>query len=296
MQFPVFLASNPSILGFFLVAAMMSFGGCVQFRMSPKEVEQFYADKSKTPRLVSYEVMGRKMHYAETGKESGPLVVFVHGSPGSWSAFRDFMADPVMLDRAKIISVDRPGFGYSEFGHPEVSLARQAEMIAPILEKNQHLRPIIVVGHSLGGAVIAKIGMDYTDRIDGLVMIAPSIDPDLEPKEWYRHGLRLPLINMLVPRSFMVSNEEILPLRGELTRMLDDWDKITVPVTVIHGEKDNWVPVGNADFAKEKLVNAEARVIIDPEVGHFIPWQRPDIVRRAIISHLPNPDAILTSQ
>lgn len=269
--------------------------GCVQFRMSPQEVEEFYADKPITPKLISYRVMDRKMHYAEIGKETGPLILFVHGSPGSWSAFRDFMSDPVLLDRAKIISVDRPGFGYSDFGHPEVSLARQAQMIAPILENHQQNRPIILVGHSLGGAVIAKIAMDYPDQIDGLIMVAASLDPDLEPDEWYRHGLRLPIINLFVPRSFMVSNEEILPLKAELTRMLDDWDKITVPVTVIHGKKDQWVPVGNAAFAEGKLVNAPTRLIIDPKVGHFIPWDRPDLVRKAIVSHLNNSERNLTS-
>jgi len=269
--------------------------GCVQFRMSPREVDEFYADKSETPKLRSYQALDRNINYAETGMQTGPLLLFVHGSPGSWSAFRDFMVDPVLVERTKIISVDRPGFGHSDFGRPEISLTRQAQMIAPILENHQRNRPIILVGHSLGGAVIAKIAMDYPDQIDGLVMVAPSVDPDLEPNEWYRHGLRLPIINLLVPRSFMVSNEEIIPLRGELTRMLDDWDKITVPVTVIHGAEDNWVPVGNAYFASDKLVNTETELVIDPELGHFIPWQRPELIRKAILSHLERAET-LTSQ
>ena len=293
LQFPEPVVIKVTILGLVLFGAAI--GGCVQFRMSPKEVEEFYADKSVMPEFNSYQVMGRKIHYAQVGQGPGPLVLFVHGSPGSWSAFRGFMADPVLLEMAKIISVDRPGFGYSDFGHPEISLARQAQMIVPILDENQDHRPIILVGHSLGGAVIAKMAMDYPDRIDGLIMVAASLDPDLEPREWYRHGLRLPIINLLVPRSFMVSNEEILPLKGELIRMLDDWDKITVPVTVVHGKKDQWVPVGNASFAADKLVNSETRIVIEPNVGHFIPWDRPDLVRNAIVFHLQNSQSNFTS-
>jgi pimeloyl-ACP methyl ester carboxylesterase len=61
-----------------------------------------------------------------------PLVIFVHGSPGSLSAFIDFMTDSILLQSARLISVDRPGFGDANFGYAESSLARQAALLKPV--------------------------------------------------------------------------------------------------------------------------------------------------------------------
>ncbi|HEY5692223.1 MAG TPA: alpha/beta hydrolase [Cyclobacteriaceae bacterium] len=47
--------------------------------------------------------------------------------------------------------------------------------------KNKNARPIILIGHSLGGTVIARMTMDSPELVDGVVMVAPSIDPEIEP-------------------------------------------------------------------------------------------------------------------
>ena len=45
------------------------------------------------------EVQGVKMNYAEIGPDSLPVAFFVHGSPGSWGGFIDFMKDTVLLKK-----------------------------------------------------------------------------------------------------------------------------------------------------------------------------------------------------
>ena len=53
---------------------------------------------------------------------------------------------------------------------------------------------------------------------------------------------------------------------------------------LIHGEKDKWVPVGNTDFAMQKLTNAEKiEKVIIPEANHFIPWTKKTEVKQALI-------------
>ena len=86
------------------------------------------------------------------------------------------------------------------------------------------------------------------------------------------------------PKALRVCNQEILPLEGELRKMLPLWEKITVPVTVIQGEKDNLVPKGNADFAKRMLVNSK-KVKLEMIKGgnHFILWSLRDKVIDSII-------------
>ncbi len=80
-----------------------------------------------------------------------------------------------------------------------------------------------------------------------------------------------------------------MPLKGELQKMLPLWPGIRVPVTVIQGEEDELVPPGNADFAKRMLVNAPATIQMIPDMNHFIPWSRPDLIHNAIIKHLETP-------
>jgi pimeloyl-ACP methyl ester carboxylesterase len=68
--------------------------------------------------------------------------------------------------------------------------------------------------------------------------------------------------------------------------MLPGWKTLTLPITVIQGEKDQLVPAANAGFVKKSAVNASVRVVMIPGMNHFIPWERPDVIREAILSHL----------
>jgi pimeloyl-ACP methyl ester carboxylesterase len=259
---------------------------CMQFRMSRSEVETFFSDKKNKGTLHSYSVgAGRKINYLKVGNENLPLVIFIHGSPGSLSAFIDFMADTSLLSKVQLISIDRPGFGYSNFGYAEPSLEKQAAYFKPILEQNKMHRPIILVGHSLGGPIIARMAMDYPELIDGLILVAGSIDPDLEPNEtWFRAPLHTPFLKWILPRSFRASNDELYKLKPELQEMLSMWGKITVPVIVIQGKKDDLVPAGNADFAKKMLVNSSyVEMVLKDNMNHFVPWSNPELIQQAIL-------------
>ncbi|MGD1894975.1 MAG: alpha/beta fold hydrolase [Cyclobacteriaceae bacterium] len=64
------------------------------------------------------------------------------------------------------------------------------------------------------------------------------------------------------------------------------WSKVTVPTTIIHGEKDKLVPIENAYFAQEQLVNAPVTAVIELEMNHLIPWNRPDLIKDAILGYL----------
>ncbi len=250
-------------------------------------MDKYFANKPVKPAVTDIHVDDRTIRYVSTGTEDRPTVFFFHGAPGSWSAFIDYLADSSLIDRACLVSVDRPGYGHSDFGKSEYSLKRQAELVKPILSQYAGT-PNILVGHSLGGPVIARIAMDHPDLVNGLIMVAPSIDPDLEPNEdWFRAPLYTPLLRWLLPRSFRVTNDEIYFLEDELVEMLPLWQNIKVPVTVIQGGKDKLVPAGNADFAQKRLVNApKVDIILEEDMNHFVPWNRPDLIKSAILNHL----------
>jgi pimeloyl-ACP methyl ester carboxylesterase len=271
----------------FLITVMVSLHSCMTFRMSKKEVDEYFQSKKINGSQHQYKSGKYTIHYAQAGSEEKPLVLFVHGSPGSLSAFIDFLADTILTKQALTITTDRPGFGHSNFGMAEPSLEKQAATLKPILEKYKNNRPIILVGHSLGGPVIVRMAIDYPELVDGLVIVAGSIDPELEPNEtWFRAPLATPFLSWLLPRSFRASNEEIYQLKPQLEEMLPLWKNIKCPVIVIQGKKDSLVPAGNADFAKKMLINAPVEFVIIENMDHFVPWSNPELIQKATLQLL----------
>src|SRR5687768_111996 len=90
---------------------------CISFRMSPREIESYFEQKHITATQHSYKAGFRELHYVKAGDATKPLILFLHGSPGSLSAFIHFLADSVLLKEALLITTDRPGFGNSNFGN-----------------------------------------------------------------------------------------------------------------------------------------------------------------------------------
>jgi pimeloyl-ACP methyl ester carboxylesterase len=256
--------------------------------MSDKKIEEYFEGAAHKPSFYEYTLNGRNIHFVAMGADTLPMVVFVHGSPGAWDAFISFFKDTTLYKAARIVSVDRPGFGKSDYGRAETSLKEQATLLMPILKTNKSPQLPILVGHSLGGPVISRMAMDYPELVGGLVLVAPSIDPALEKWEWYRHVGDFFLIRAIIPKELDVSNQEILPLKRELTKMMPLWQFIRVPVTVIQGDKDKLVPPGNAEFARKMLVNTKANIQMIPHMNHFIPWNRPELIREAILLQIQN--------
>lgn len=268
---------------------------CMQFRMSSSEVKEYFRTRHLEVKQLSYQIGKRKINYIQTGNENLPLVVFVHGSPGSLSAFIEFLTDSVLLKKAQLIAVDRPGFGSSNFGVAEPSLKKQAALLKPILEKHSPGKKAILVGHSLGGPVIARMAMDFPELIGGLVMVAPSIDPALEPNEWFRGPLALPFLKWILPRSIRASNDEIWNLKPELQAMEPLWQNIKANTIVIQGGNDRLVPPGNAEYAQKMLVNTKTEFMLREDMNHFVPWSNPELIRSAIIELLSDSLAVVSN-
>lgn len=220
--------------------------------------------------------------------DSLPLVVLVHGSPGSADAYMSYLADTNLTKKARLVTIDRPGFGYTQgFGKPEPSIEMQAASIQAVIEQIAPDQKVWLVGHSLGGPVIARFAMDYPGQTAGLVLVAASIDPELEEHPWWQSAINPPPMKWLIPKSFWTSNAEIKPLEGELKKMLPIWDKITCPVRLLHARNDRLVPVANANFAGRVLTNCpDLKADILPDGDHFILWNRYEIVRKAIVDEI----------
>jgi len=253
---------------------------CIEFRISDEEAKEELGESSNIL-FGDLEVDGRNMHYAFTDNQKAVMAVFIHGSPGSWNAFIEYFKADSLLQEIDILAIDRPGFGNSGYGKAEPSLEKQSYQIKQVLDQFDHESKILI-GHSLGGPVIARMAMDYPKLFDGLVLVAPSIDPQLEKKEWYRNAIKTKLGSAMTPEEFEVSNDEIVPLKGELQKMIPLWRNIKIPTIVIQGTADRLVPKENADFAKKMLPDSLVEIKMLKEVNHFIPWSHPHEIIIAI--------------
>ncbi len=266
---------------FFLILGQLV-SSCLTFRLTHAEVEEKFAQTDQKVAYNAFPLETYQLSYMEQESSAATSAVFIHGSPGSSSAFIDFFKDEELSQNLKIISVDRPGFGHSNFGRAEPDLQVQAQLMMAILDKTS-TGPIILIGHSLGGPVAARMAMDYPERISGIIMVAPSIAPELEPEEWFRKPLHGSFLRYLLPRSFRASNDEIFYLKKELVLMEDKWKDIACDVVVIQGMQDKLVPPANADYAKKMITNAPVKIIKVEDMNHFVPWTHPHLIKDAIL-------------
>ena len=227
-----------------------------------------------------YTVGDRSIHYWQI--DGGPArILFLHGTPGDWKAWAHYLADPELQKRATLIAVDRPGFGASDPGRVAPTMAEQARLLAPLLQG-----PTLLVGHSLGGPIGAELAMRYPAVVRGAVLVAPSIDPNTEQPRWYNHVMTWWLSRQLLPAEFAWSNDELMMLVGELEQQTPRWAHLKMPVTVVQGAKDELVDPRTAAYADKVLPKPNGKVVVVPDEGHFVLWNRPELVTREIIDVL----------
>ncbi len=256
-----------------LLAAWFFFAqSCLRMRISDSEAKKKFAAAGIKLFTETLSISGFNLHYAKVGNDSLPTLLFVHGSPGSWDAFEVYMQDKDLLAKYRMVSIDRPGFGFSQFGDAK-NLAQQSAIICPLLAHLQNHQPIYIIGHSLGGPLAVKIVADNPGRFAGMILLAASVDPAEEAPEKWRGFLYRSSLQQLMPGAFRPSNEEIWYLKKDLPLLSKQFASITCSVWILHGDKDKFVPVGNAAYAKKMLVNAAAvHTQILAGAPHFIPW------------------------
>jgi pimeloyl-ACP methyl ester carboxylesterase len=193
------------------------------------------------------------------------------------------MQDKDLVSRYRMISVDRPGFGYSQFGDAK-NLEDQSKLISPIVKLFKNDKPMYAVGHSLGGPMIVKLQIDNENLFSGLVFLAASNDPDEEKPERWRYIMKATPLNYFLPGAFRPSNKELVYLKSDLKYLDKEWEKITCPAWIIHGDKDTFVPVENVEYTKKKLTKAKSvEVKILPGARHFIPWEQYDEIKEVLM-------------
>jgi pimeloyl-ACP methyl ester carboxylesterase len=247
--------------------------------------------KDGTP--ISFEVHG-------TGE---PTLVFVHG----WCCdARYWRAQvPHCLTHHRVVTLDLAGHGHSGMARSQYSMASFGEDVRAVTEAIG-ARRVILIGHSMGGSVIAEAARLMPGRVIGLIgvdtfenigypmthkeltkMLAPlekdfrrgiqafvkqMISPAMEPqlRDWILSDMTAasPAVALSALKSMMSQY-----ITGEAAKIFDDIERPVISVN-----SDMW-PV---DYEANRRHMAFFEAIILKGTDHFLMMDRPDAFNRAL--------------
>jgi pimeloyl-ACP methyl ester carboxylesterase len=210
-------------------------------------------------------------------------LILVHGTPGSAAAWADYLLKPP--EGLEVLALDRPGFGDSRPESAVTTLEGQAAAVMALLPDDG--RPVVLLGHSLGGPIVARLAADLDavqpGRITALVLLAASLDPALETIHPMQHAVASAPVRDLLPRSLRNANAELMALKPELEDLAMRLPQIRAKVVIVHGTKDELVPVANVAFMQASLSGARClKTVLLQDRNHFLPWNSEEAVRDAI--------------
>jgi pimeloyl-ACP methyl ester carboxylesterase len=174
--------------------AILAFLLGLPFTYTQLEVKKI---ENKYPPLGYFKnIDGYNIHYTDIG--SGQPVVLLHSQPANERQF-DLLKNK-LKENYRVISIDRPGMGYSE--GPKINsserLFLQAEIISKLLDKIIDEKPI-VVGHSYGAALALSLALYEEKNIKKLILVNTVSHP------WKGDGVWLPfkiITNPLIGKIF----------------------------------------------------------------------------------------------
>jgi pimeloyl-ACP methyl ester carboxylesterase len=262
-----------------------------------------------------YEWQGRHIAWGRAGH--GPAVVFCHGTPWSSMLWRP-IAD-ALTDRFAVYLWDMPGYGRSskQPDHP-VDFRVQADAFNALLQHWEIPRPH-VIAHDFGGAVSLRAHLVCRADFASLMLIdVVAIPPSGSPFFKFvqdNPGLleQLPgYVHRAIVRTY-ISNASNVGLREEdlddlvnpwtgsegqtaFYRQIIDYDerylreneellaKLTVPVHIVWGEQDGWIPVERADRLHTLIPHSSLCTV--PGSNHLIQFDAPERLMYEVTSWL----------
>jgi pimeloyl-ACP methyl ester carboxylesterase len=247
--------------------------------------------KDGTP--ISYEIFGAEE----------PTLVFVHG----WSCdARYWRAQvPVFSKKFRVVVLDLAGHGNSGMSRTKYTMASFGEDVRAVVESSGSHK-VILIGHSMGGTVIAEAARLMPDRVIGLIGIDtlenleyPMTSEELEKmiaplKENFRNASRQFVGGMIAAktdsklREWILSDMSAAPPSVALSAMNEmmtqyitgeaakAFNNIRIPVVTVNG--DMW-PI-NYEANRRHMFSFDAIVLKGAD--HFLMMDRPNDFNKAL--------------
>ena len=253
--------------------------------------------RAKTPAGgKNIEVNGRKLFYIEKGE--GKPVVYLHGNLGCCLWFERVMD----LPGCRTIAPDMVNFGRSD--RIETSeISDYAEYLKGFIEALE-LKDVLLVAHSLGGAVAMKAAIDNPEMFSGLILIdSCPVDGLHTPEENYsgielyksnpallKKGLALiapdlkdeKFLNRLVDNAYLMNPDSYSghPRTLDAVDFREEAKRFSKPVLFVIGKKDPLISVEMAENTMN-FFNGEVKIV---ENGHSLMVEDPELFIEVVSS------------
>lgn len=255
------------------------------FRYSDKKIKHMFENEKEKVEIHYFDHNNRKIRYMLlTTTPDLPYIVFIHGAPGSSGDYLDFFKNRNLTNRFNLISIDRLGYGYSDFGQAETSMQKQGEAIMAVTAQVCKNNRVMLVGHSYGGPIVLKMAALFPEAVASILLLAPAIDPDNE-LEFKSAQLGLSAWSKwIVPPAWRVAAAEKLTHVAELKVLETELSKIDIPICHMHGTRDSLVPYENTSFSENHFRDDLLEIVKLEKTNHFLPWTHHDLIVEKIIN------------
>ena len=247
---------------------------------------------------------GKALHVLEPepkGTEKDPSLLFIHGAGGTGEIWEQQVA--FFRGKHPLFRLDLPGHGGSD-PRGEERIGSYAEWVRLGLEKLFAQRPFVLVGHSMGGAVVLELALDPPEGLKGIVLVGSgaklavtraifkmlSENPEafFESIDQFAFSSAAP--KTLRERFIQVTRQCQPSVIFNDFQACDHFDirnrvsEIKIPTLVLCGEEDQLTPVKYSRYLHENI--AASRLVLIPNAGHMVMVEQPDLFNRAITSFL----------
>lgn len=272
-----------------IVGLLVGSHGCetLKLRVSNSKLQATIASKTGAEVVIrTYSYSENTIRYATVGDSSKPPLVLLHGSPSSLSGWRAIYTDTNFTKKYYLILIDRPGYGFSQFGKVVTSITEQANLVNGILKELQLKQPARILGSSYGGPVALQAAMNDPDLYNQIVLLSASVKPSAEKVYDISYLMVVPIVEWFFPKVFTMASKEKLSHSKELEK-LRDWQKIKAPVTILHGDADELIYYDNAIYAQENLAPyTSVDLITLKNKGHALIFSEPDYLKALLLLYL----------
>ncbi len=216
--------------------------------------------------------------------ESDTLLVFVHGAPGSFDAFLDYISDSSFQSYDMIV-YDRPGYAGSS-SSPMTSIKDQSQILLNII--NRYSNPqTILIGHSYGGPIVGYTAAIEVNNIDGAVMIAPLLDPEKEPIFWFSYFAYWPMTKWILTDDLITAGSEKFKHAQSLEEIESSWHSVRIPMLHIHGGNDALAPPKvNTNYSRRMIDSTFLDIEYYSNEGHLILWDNFEMTKNSILEFI----------
>ena len=125
------------------------------------------------------DIDGQPVSVMEEGPADAPIALLIHGWSSSSFTWRPLL--PALTRRYRCLAIDLPGFGSSPAPTTTPTIAGYADLAATIIDKFSD-RPVLVLGHSMGGQITATMALRHPMHIERMVLLNPALSGRLSTR------------------------------------------------------------------------------------------------------------------